>query len=121
MTRTSVTMGEEMIAKAGTVLCGILLMAGAALGGTIKETYGVRMRDGLRIGVSIERPDADGVHYAIFSKSYGDGSWAGSPSSEGPINVSHTSTQRTFINIRSRERPGGTRFSTCPDGLLRAQ
>ena len=99
-----------MIAKVGTILCGILLMAGVALGGTIKETYGVRMRDGLRIGVSIERPDADGAHYAIFSKSYGDGSWAGSPSSEGPINVSHTSTRRTFINICSRERPGGTRF-----------
>ena len=99
-------------------LTAVLLMAGTAhAAGTIKETYGVRMRDGLRIAVDVERPDDAGTHYAILHKFYGDGSWKGDPANEGPIDVSSATTPRAHIDLSSRERPGGTRFLSDIDDM----
>ena len=75
----------------------------------INETYGVRMRDGLRIAVWVTRPAAPGSYHAILNKAYGDGSWPGGDT-EGPIDVSRSSSSQGCVSLKSKERPGGTRF-----------
>ena len=75
----------------------------------IKETYGVIMRDGLRIPVWVTRPAESGSYYAILHKYYGDGSWH-EGDTEGPIDVSQSSSNQSYIYLESKERPGGTRF-----------